>query len=58
MIQFSLNVSDYVNYSSKWWKIIIYVIVALVYLGLAYMFYKKCKGKSQEDVDDNYTKVN
>ena len=58
MMQFSLKVSDYVNYSSNWWKIFIYLIIALVYLGLAYMLYQKCKGKSQEEVDDNYVKVN
>lgn len=56
-IQFSMEVSDYDNFSSSWWKVLLYIVIGLVYVALGILVYKKCTGKKKVPPADTYTQV-
>jgi hypothetical protein len=58
-IQFSYQSEDYEVFGTESWKIIIYLIIAFVYLAIGFLLYKKCTSNSQTLQGDNdYISVN
>ena len=59
-VQFSMESKDYEVFGTESWKIILYLIMAFVYLGIGFLLYKKCSGNSQSlrNFDNEYMSVN
>lgn len=57
---FSFTEADYEVFGNNSWKVVIYIIIAFVYLGIGFLLYKKCSGNSRslDENQDTYTSVN
>lgn len=57
---FSFTESEYEVFGNNSWKVVIYIIIAFVYLGIGFLLYKKCSGnaRSLDENEDTYTSVN
>ena len=58
-VKFTIEPVDYEVFGSNNWKIVIYLVIAFVYLGIGFLLYRKCSGNAQSLRDnDGYISVN
>lgn len=59
-VQFSFKSDKYDIFGTNAWKVIIYLIIAFVYLGIGFLLYKKCSSDSGglKTSNDEYLSVN